>query len=69
MAKTTKKAAPAVEKKTKVNKGIEKPKPAKKTVAKKAAVGGISGKYAAIKEKKPKAAAAAEVVSQPPVSL
>lgn len=65
MAKTAKNTAPAVEKKTKVNKGIAKPKPAQKSVAKKAAPGGISGKYSGIKEKKPKATAA---VSEAPVS-
>lgn len=65
MAKTPKSAAPALEKKTKVKKAIEKPKPVQKTAAKKVAkaekkpkVAGISGKYAGIKEKKPKAVVA-----------
>lgn len=65
MAKATKKAAPAVEKKTKVNKLIEKPKPVKKSVVKKvvkaeknAIPAGISGKFTGVKEAKPKAVVA-----------
>lgn len=73
MAKTKKAAAPAVEKKTKVKKVIEKPKPVQKSTVKKvvkaekkAAIGGISGKYTGVKEKKAKAVVPA---TEAPVSL
>ena len=70
---SAKQGPPAVGKKYKVKKVIEKPKPAQKSAAKKvvkaekkANPGGISGKYTGLKEKKPKAAAA--VKTDGPVS-
>lgn len=54
MGKIDKKAAPAVQKKAKVKKTIEKPKPAQKSPAKKAIKAekiGISGKFTGLKPK------------------
>lgn len=71
MAKTQKSAAPAVEKKTKMQKASDKPKPVKKSTVSKVLkaekkVGGISEKFTGVKEKKPKAAGVKP--EAPPVS-